>query len=115
VIGDRVWYDADADGVQDPDEDGIGDISVFLHLDDGDGVFEPEGDDALVAQTTSYGDWTSPNYGYYHFTELAAGHYWVSVGDNGWIMTTPNPHQLIDLQPGEVYLDADFGMYAGGG
>jgi hypothetical protein len=86
-----------------------------LYLDDGDGVFEPGGDDALVAQTITDGDWQSPTYGTYHFTDLAAGHYWVSIDSTGWIETTPNPYQLIDLQPGEVYLDADFGLRLGGG
>ena len=101
--------------MQDPEEESLGGVPVYLYVDDGDGVFEPEGDDALVAQTVTNEDAESPTYGYYQFTGLVPGHYWVSVGEIGWFITTPNPHELIDLQPGEVYLDADFGMYPGGG
>ena len=41
IIGDYIWYDADADGVQDLGEPGIANVTVDLYRDDGDGVFEP--------------------------------------------------------------------------
>ncbi len=103
------------DGVQDPDEFGMGDIFVFLYADDGDGVFEPEGDDLLVAETSTIDDWENPANGTYRFTNVVPGQYWVSIDRMGWIETTPNPHQLIDLQPAEIYLDADFGLASDGG
>ena len=34
AIGDRVWIDADGDGLQDPDESGLGGVTVNLYTDD---------------------------------------------------------------------------------
>ncbi len=51
-IGDRVWKDNDADGVQDTYEVGIGGVAVYLYQDqDSDGVLDPE--DAVVIETTT--------------------------------------------------------------
>ena len=48
-IGDRVWIDADADGLQDPGEAGMQSVSVSLYRDaNNDGVYE-----TLVATTTT--------------------------------------------------------------
>jgi hypothetical protein len=103
------------DGVQDPDEFGMGGIPVYLYADDGDGVFEPEGDDLLVATTVTLDEWENPAHGTYHFTNVVPGQYWVTIDPMGWLVTTPDPHPLIDLQPAEVYSDADFGLTSGGG
>jgi hypothetical protein len=53
----------------------------------------------------------------YLFTELEANTYWVYVNTEveqdwyqNWIPTTDNPH-MVELAPGEVYLDADIGLY----
>ena len=59
-IGDRVWHDADADGVQDAGEDGIEGVTVRLYQPDG-------GDDVLVAATVTDFD------GLYLFSGLAGG------------------------------------------
>jgi len=49
-IGDTVWNDANANGVQETTENGINGVTVALYQDqDGDGVLDPE--DALVATT----------------------------------------------------------------
>ncbi|HOU12344.1 MAG TPA: SdrD B-like domain-containing protein [Anaerolineae bacterium] len=51
-IGDRVWRDNDADGIQDPYEVGIGGVAVYLYQDqDGDGVLDPE--DAIIIDTST--------------------------------------------------------------
>jgi hypothetical protein len=115
VIGDLVWYDENEDGVKDESEGGIGGVTIYLYEDDGDGVFEPEGDDVQIATTISNEDWEGPDYGTYHFSDLPAGHYWVSIDPGGLFHTTPNPYPLIDLQPSEEYLDADFGLTTNGG
>ncbi|MCP3856913.1 MAG: hypothetical protein GY698_19625, partial [Actinomycetia bacterium] len=61
-VGDLVWYDADGDGVVDPEEDGIGDLTVTLTADiDGDGTFE------FTTTTTTLDD------GSYSFDHLPAG------------------------------------------
>jgi hypothetical protein len=46
-VGNRVWYDADGDGVQDPSEVGYNGVTVRLYLENGDGTF------TLVGQTTT--------------------------------------------------------------
>ena len=62
-IGDRVWNDADGDGVQDAGEAGINGVTVEL-LDSGGNV---------IATTTTSGN------GNYTFSNLAAGTYTVRV------------------------------------
>lgn len=57
-VGDRVWWDLDADGVQDPDEPGVPDVDVVLHS-----------AGAEVARTTTDGD------GGYLFDGLHSGSY----------------------------------------
>ena len=58
-LGDRVWYDADKDGVQDAAEIGVAGVKVELYDENG----------VLVATTTTNKD------GYYHFVSLAPGDY----------------------------------------
>ena len=116
AIGDRIWSDANGDGVQDPGEAGIEGVTVNLYTDpDGDGVY-----DTLAGTTT-----TDTN-GNYIFDDLAANAYVVEVdnttlpagltqsGDPDDYGTTPlNPDDRtttpIVLAPGDVYLNADFG------
>ncbi len=68
-----IWNDDNADGAQDG-ESGIDGVSLALYLDDGDGVFEPGGDDPPVGdpQVTAGG-------GHYLFAALDPGDYWVEV------------------------------------
>lgn len=68
VIGDRVWFDTDGDGVQDAGEPGVAGVVVRLR-DDGDG--------SLVDETTtdSNGDWS--------FAGLPLGTYVVEVAAPG--------------------------------
>ncbi len=62
-IGNRVWYDPDLDGVQDPNEVGIPGVTVSLYVDsDNDGVA-----DLLVAQMLTNAD------GEYIFNENITG------------------------------------------
>jgi hypothetical protein len=111
-IGDRVWEDLNFDGIQDDFEIGMSDVTVRLYQDDGDGVFEPGGDDALLQTAITDID------GYYLFSNVDAGQYWVeAVSPHPLIFpTTPNPYGPINLAPGQNFLDADIGMvFAGGG
>jgi len=67
-IGDRVWFDADGDGVQDAGEPGFVGVPVALDVDlNGDGTYE-------VTLTTT----TAAN-GAYSFNNLPAGNYRVRV------------------------------------
>ena len=108
-IGDRVWYDANGDGVQDPGEDGIPGVTVTLTGDvDGDGVLE-----TLTTETDADGE--------YLFEGLPAGDYTVTV-DPGTLppglAQSGDPDGILDgrstvtLGPGEDNLDQDFGYSA---
>jgi len=108
VVGDRVWSDADADGIQDPGEVGIGGVTVRLLAAGGDGLFGT-GDDVTVANTTTAADGT------YLFIGVAPGIYRVLVTDTfgvlaGYVLTFgPNPTTSILLAAGNVDVSRDFG------
>ncbi|MCO5197202.1 MAG: hypothetical protein M9941_05555 [Anaerolineae bacterium] len=109
-IGDRVWYDTNADGVQDPAEVGINGVQLILYRDNGDGVFDPDTDQPQGLQTTT-GD------GDYLFTGLGPDVYFVDVINStipdGLVITTNNdPYGPITLGLGQNFLDADFGYYS---
>jgi uncharacterized repeat protein (TIGR01451 family) len=117
-IGDFVWRDEDADGLQDAGEDGIDDITVYLYWDD-DSDGELDSDDPLVATTTTAISGTT--HGYYLFENLPDGNYLVTVKSDdpyipyGYNYTTPELF-AVDLDAahatatGVSYLDADFGF-----
>ena len=81
-IGDYVWLDQDADGVQDATETGISGVTVFLDLDD----------DTTLDAGEPFA--TTDAAGAYDITGLAAGTYSVRVDDTtvpaGYDLTTAN-------------------------
>ena len=82
AIGDYVWLDADADGVQDDDESGINDVVVRL--------FNAMTGEQLAETTTM----SNPDFptlqGYYLFDELIPGSYFVEfVTPEGLTLTQP--------------------------
>ena len=116
-LGDRVWYDLDGDGFQDPAEVGLPNVPVSLYAD-------PEGDGSV---TTLQDSMLTDATGFYLFDNLLAGSYVVVVdpsallgfrqtgdpdyfglplpaGQNDNRTTTP-----IVLPPNTSFLDADFG------
>ena len=105
VIGDRVWNDANGNGVQDPGEVGLGGVSLKLSKVGADGVCGTA-DDVAVATTTSAAD------GSYLFTGLAPDTYCVAATEPAGATLTggTNPHGPIVLGAGQIYLDADFGF-----
>ena len=109
LIGDRVWSDADADGLQDPGEPGITGVTVNL-LD--------AATAALVATTT-----TVPS-GFYLFAAVAPGEYVVEIDaanfNPGAVLdgytVTAGPHSQgadtsrpFTVGAGGVAIDVDFG------
>lgn len=105
AIGDRLWSDANSDGIQNQGEPGIGGVTVNLLDDNG----------------TVIGITTTGSNGYYIFDNLNAGVYSIQVDDTtlpSGFTTTPtgdpdsdgdNTSEEIILAPGDVYLDMDFG------
>ena len=119
AIGDRVWVDADGDGLQDPGEPGLGGATVRLLTDDnGDGIYGGAGDNPAITTTTDAA-------GNYIFANLPAGSYSVEVDTSslpsGYAQTGDpdatcpgggcdnRTTQPLVLAPGDVYLNADFG------
>ncbi|MEJ0020256.1 MAG: SdrD B-like domain-containing protein [Acetobacteraceae bacterium] len=83
-LGDFVWCDTDADGIQDSGENGIGGVTVKLIGAGANGVFG-DGDDTVLGTTTTNGA------GGYSFTGLMPGQYEVQfVAPSGYFMSAAN-------------------------
>ena len=114
VIGDRVWSDANQDGILDPGEVGIGGVSVELHSAGADGILGT-GDDVLEDRETTAVD------GSYLFTGVAAGDYIVTVDESSVALTgysfrsgpqsVSNPSPPLTVAAGNAYLNADFAYF----
>jgi LPXTG-motif cell wall-anchored protein len=103
-IGQTVWEDLDGDGVQDPDEPGLGGADVTLAWVGPDGVAGT--DDDVTWETVS--DAT----GAYSFENLPAGDFTLQVLSaslTGMGSTTPTD-QVIVLAAGETYVLGNFGF-----
>ena len=68
-IGDRIWYDLDADGVQDAGEPGLANVTVNLLGAGQDGAFGTADDFALTQVTGANGLYV----GAYHFAQPGTG------------------------------------------
>ncbi len=115
VLGDRVWWDLDRDGLQDAGEPGINGVEVTARFAGDDGVLG-NGDDVLTTSTTS-------GNGDYLFENIPAGRYTVAVtgGLPGGVVNTfdadsgvVSPDGRSTLTLVAVDLDQDFG-YVGTG
>jgi len=108
-IGDRVWYDADLDTVQDAGENGVVGLTVSLY-DDLNGNGALDGGERLLATTT-----TGAN-GAYTFGQLLPGDYLVRVTDPTSIMggagsTTGGTTQAQAITlVGQAVTNKDFGF-----
>ncbi len=109
-IGDRVWLDVNADGLQDPNEVGLANVDVQLIWYGVDGVLGTLDDE--IFNTTTDAD------GLYAFERLPAGLYDVDVDQSTaplvTLLTTGNDPQTVNLSIDENYVDADFGFVGQG-
>jgi large repetitive protein len=116
-LGDRVWWDLDSDGVQDPGEPGLGGVEVTVTFAGADDTFGTGDDDIFVRVTDSDGN--------YLVSGLADGDYRVEVTGgiaSGFVNTydeddgivSPDAVTLVSGLTGAAHLTADFG-YVGSG
>ena len=106
-IGDFVWNDLNADGIQDPGEAGVAGVTVQLWMDiNGDGVLNTGiGGDLLVTSTV-----TDAN-GIYTFNNLNIGTYFVKIiVPIGFVATTPTVLTEPINVDGTLITNADFGI-----
>ncbi|MCO6452258.1 MAG: hypothetical protein J5I90_15860 [Caldilineales bacterium] len=112
VVGDFIWYDSNADGIQNVGEPGLGNVSLRLYFDNGDHIYNPTLD-FLVDSTVS------DIFGAYRLDAPVPGEYFVDVIDDNGVLTgyyhTIGPQSIADPSPpilldyGDLYRDADFG------
>ncbi len=120
VIGNRVFLDANQNGIQDAGESGVDGVHVTLAGAGADGTFGT-GDDVIRRQDTSNG-------GYYGFGNLATGEYKVgfsklpdglgftdaNIGINENVDSDADPSTgvtgVINLAPGQVNTSVDAGL-----
>jgi len=117
-LGDYVWEDSDADGIQDPDENGINGIVVTLY----DGSGNP------VSNTTTGVNPVTGEDGYYIFDNLKPGTYYVCFDKGSYDKISPRDSGSNDakdsdadpisgctvitvLESGETDLTWDAGLY----
>ena len=108
AIGDRVWFDADGDGVQDAGESGLPGVTMQL-------VWAgPDNNLATAGDNVTYGTTTGAN-GVYQFSGLPAGNYRVTATQPaGTVPTFDNQGGLdnrseLTLLPGQSNTLQDFG------
>ena len=99
MLGDFVWLDSNGDGDQDGGELGVNDVPVDLYDPGPDGL-PRTGDDILVLSTVTAAD-AMGNPGWFKFSALAAGDYYVAF--------TPPQNFEVTLQDvgGDEALDSD--------
>ncbi|NNF66046.1 MAG: hypothetical protein HKM98_00905, partial [Gammaproteobacteria bacterium] len=84
MIGDFVWLDANRDGIQDPDENGINEVLVELF----ECVAGAKTGAAIASQNTVNGG-NPPADGYYKFVDLMPGEYAVMFTAPGGLVFSP--------------------------
>jgi hypothetical protein len=82
IVGDRVWFDRDGDGIQDDGEESVAGVVVRLYSASG----------TLLGTTT-----TAAN-GYYYFDGLSAGDYYIEFQlPDGYVFALPNQGSQFQL------------------
>jgi len=100
--GDRVWHDANKDGLQSPGEAGINGVRVEFYRDNGDGRPDPY-TDFLTAST--YTTTIGGQAGSYRFGHFAPGNYFAALApSDNWGLAAPDTgaDDAVDSDPLEV-------------
>jgi hypothetical protein len=100
TVGNFIWNDGNANGIQDAGEPGLSQVTVRLFTPGGNGQVGG-GDDVIVASTA-----TNPN-GSYNFTNLAPGSYFVQVAAPAGHVFSPRDQGTSDA------LDSDADLATG--
>lgn len=79
IIGDRVWEDTNGDGIQDPGEPDIANVTVDL-------IWDLNGNGAIDANEPVLATRTTNSNGYYEFSELIFGNYISRVTDTNNVL-----------------------------
>ncbi len=108
ALGDRVWYDANRNGIQDAGEKGLAGVYVNLFSVGADGK-AGTGDDVWVNGRSEI---TDAN-GNYLFTNLAAGSYYARVY-NGWGLDATKQQLTLINASGNEATDSDINRDADG-
>ena len=97
IVGDTVWYDDNSDGIQQPGEPGIPNVTVIIR----------------DASGNAIGSAVTDSNGHYRVEVPAGGGYTAAPDPNtvpaSLAATTPVPANLPPLTAGQQYLEADFG------
>ncbi len=123
AVGDRVWYDQNQNGIQDPNEPGVPNVPVKLLAPGPDGICGT-GDDLFMRSTTTDGS------GLYRFVVGTPAVYCIQfVPPPGYVISPPNrgdgtndskPNPstgftpTVPLSKGETKLNQDLGIYVPG-
>ena len=105
TLGDRIWFDANKNGINENTENGISGVTVHLYKDDNNDNYPDTtaaGVPIIIASTTTNAT------GYYSFTNLSSGNYIVGV-------VTPSGYMLDSVNSGDPDNDINLdnnGIYA---
>ena len=84
-LGDKVWLDNNANGIQDANESGVADVNVTLYEGDCTTVVNIDNDGVAISAITTGAD------GSYNFSNLTPAEYCVGFNlPNGYVLTTKN-------------------------
>ncbi|MFN6441497.1 MAG: SdrD B-like domain-containing protein [Nostoc sp. DedSLP01] len=125
-LGDKVWLDKNANGIQDAGETGVSGVTVTLTSGGSDGIINGIGDTTITTITNANGNYNfaglTPGQQYQvGFSNLPAGYQFTqaNIGANDAVDSDANAStgktQIVTLASGENNLTLDAGIYQNAG
>ena len=125
-LGDKVWFDNNANGIQDTGEAGVSGVTVTLTSGGADGIINGIGDTTITTTTNANGNYNfaglTPDQQYQvGFSNLSAGYQFTQadIGANDAVDSDANAStgktQIVTLASGENNLTLDAGIYQNAG